>query len=152
MKHNINYITTENTSLLITAESKTIYYKYILEGNRKSTLSTFFNNEETYLCTHSLQYTISVHQMCYEILTKCENYTKILMFSNLNFRAVFKLWPFVKLICLLSSWTNKIWTIIKYLFSQISRLFLLSKSISFHQFYIEYSESWWFDSVRNIFD
>ena len=64
MKHNIDNKTTENTGLLITAESKTIYHKYILEGNRRSTLSMSPNNEETSMRTpftvHNIKTNVNV--------------------------------------------------------------------------------------------
>lgn len=64
MKHNIDNKTTENTGLLITAESKTIYHKYILEGNRRSTLSMSPNDEETSMHTpftvHNIKTNVNV--------------------------------------------------------------------------------------------
>lgn len=64
MKHNIDNKTTENTGLLITAESKTSYHKYILEGNRRSTLTISPNNEETSMHTpftvHNIKTNVNV--------------------------------------------------------------------------------------------
>ena len=64
MKHNIDNKTTENTGLLITSESKTIYHKYILEGNRRSTLSMSPNDEETSMHTpftvHNIKTNVNV--------------------------------------------------------------------------------------------
>ena len=64
MKHNIDNKTTENTGLLITSESKTIYHKYILEGNRRSTRSMSPNDEETSMHTpftvHNIKTNVNV--------------------------------------------------------------------------------------------
>ena len=73
----------------------------------------------------------------HNIIIKWKYSTKILMFSWLN------LGKFLNFDLSLSfiSKKTKIWTVIQYLLSQILSLLLLSKSMCFHYFCVEYSES-----------